>query len=98
MIGFKPKMFQSELSGRLQILMLARVVFISLLLGLSVFIQAKETETYFGHIQASHYLLIAIVYFLTVLYVIIFKYSDNLIRLAYVQLILDTFFVTAIIL
>ncbi len=96
MIGFKPKMFQSELSGRLQILMLARVVFISLLLGLSVFIQAKETETYFGHIQASHYLLIAIVYFLTVLYVIIFKYSDNLIRLAYVQLILDTFFVTAI--
>ena len=92
-----PKIPQAELSGRLQALMLLRVVFVSLLLGASVFIQIKETQAYFGHIQAFHYLLFATIYFLTFLYAVIFKYSKNLFWFAYFQLSLDTLFVTAVI-
>ena len=62
---------RSELSGRLQKLMFLRLLFVSFLLGLSIFIQVKETKTYFGDIQTAHYFLIATVYFLTFIYIIL---------------------------
>lgn len=88
---------QPEMAGRLQNLMLLRLLFISLLLGASIFIQIRETKTYFGNIQASHYLLIATVYFLTFIYIILFKTLKNLKRQTYSQLLIDTVFVTAVI-
>ncbi|MFC1891352.1 nitrogen regulation protein NR(II) [Thermodesulfobacteriota bacterium] len=88
---------EKEMHGRLQKLMLLRLLFVSLLLGASIFIQIKETRTYFGDIQTSHYILIAFVYFLTVIYIFLFKAFKNLYRQAYFQLIVDTFFITAII-
>ncbi len=87
----------TELKGRLQKLMLLRLLFVSVLLGVSIFLQARKTETYFGDIQTSHYVLIAIVYLLTFVYIILFKTSKELIRQAYLQLILDSFFITAIV-
>jgi len=96
MISSEPKIIQSELSGRLQSLMLLRVIFVSLLLGASIFIQFKETQAYFGHIQTFHYVLIAIVYFLTFIYAFILKYSKKLFWFAYLQLLFDTIFVTAV--
>jgi two-component system sensor histidine kinase PilS (NtrC family) len=86
-----------ELPGRLQKLMLLRLLIVSLLLGVSAFIQIRETKAYFGEIQTSHYLLIATIYFLTFIYIILFKTRENLIRQAYLQLLVDTFFITAII-
>ena len=80
---------QIELSGRLQKLMFLRVLFISLLLGVSVFIQVRETKTYFGDIQTFHYLLIITLYFLTFIYVILLKVIRNISQLAYVQLLTD---------
>ncbi|MCP4667869.1 MAG: PAS domain S-box protein [Deltaproteobacteria bacterium] len=91
------KIPQQELSGRLQSLMLLRVLFISLLLGASIFIQVRETKTYFGQIQACHYLIIAGIYFLTFIYAAIYKYSKNLFLFAYFQLLLDTLIATVII-
>jgi two-component system sensor histidine kinase PilS (NtrC family) len=88
---------QSELSERLQKLMFLRVLFVSLLLGASVFVQVKETRTYFGGIQTSHYLLIVAIYALTLFYIILLKHVKNLERLTYFQLLWDTAFVTAII-
>ena len=88
---------KEDLSGRLQNLMFLRVLFVSLLLGASLFIQAKETKIYFGDIQASHYLIIVSIYFLTFIYIIFLKKAKDLTKLAYVQLLVDTFFVTAII-
>jgi two-component system sensor histidine kinase PilS (NtrC family) len=88
---------QIELSGRLQKLMFLRVLFISLLLGVSVFIQVRETKTYFGDIQTFHYLFIITLYFLTFIYVILLKVIRNISQLAYVQLLTDTLFSTAII-
>ena len=88
---------RAELFGRLQKLMFLRVLFVSLLLGASVFIQVRESKAYFGDIQTSHYALIVAVYFLTFVYVIFLKRQKNFIQLAYVQLMMDTFFVTAVI-
>ena len=77
--------------------MFLRVLFVSLLLGASVFVQVKETRTAFGDIQTYHYLLIAAIYCITVLYVLLLKRLNNLIHFAYLQLLLDTVLVTAII-
>ena len=77
--------------------MLLRVLFVSLLLGASVFVEVKETRTAFGDIQTYHYLLIAAIYCITVLYVLLLKRLNNLIRFAYLQLLVDTVLVTAII-
>jgi two-component system sensor histidine kinase PilS (NtrC family) len=97
MIDPDPKISQSELSGRLQKLMFLRVLFVSFLLGASVFLQVKETATYFGDIQTFHYLLIAAIYFLTFIYVVLLKYQKDLSKLAYSQLLMDTFLITAVI-
>jgi len=90
-------LLRAELSGRLQKLMFLRVIFVSLLLGASVFIQVKETRTDFGNIQAYHYLLIAVIYFLTFVYAVLLKRLRNLTAFAYGQLVLDTVVVTAIV-
>ena len=73
---------EKEMHGRLQKLMLLRLLLVSLLLGASIFIQIKESQTYFGSIQTSHYILIAFVYFLTFIYIILFKTFKNLYRQA----------------
>jgi two-component system sensor histidine kinase PilS (NtrC family) len=97
MVNPDPHTHQIELSERLQKLMFLRVLFVSLLLGASVFVQVKETRTYFGGIQTSHYFLIVAIYALTLFYVILLRYLKDLERLTYFQLLLDTVFVTAII-
>ena len=97
MIDPDPKFPQSELSGRLQKLMFLRVLFVSFLLGASVFLQVRETQTYFGAIQTFHYFLIAAIYFLTFVYIVLLKYQKDLSMLAYSQLLMDTVIITAII-
>jgi two-component system sensor histidine kinase PilS (NtrC family) len=88
---------QKETLSRLQLLMFVRVGLVSLLLGVAIIIQVRETKTYLGEILNAHYFLIALVYFLTFCYVVAFKYVRNLIRFAYFQLLLDTALITAII-
>ena len=97
MVDIDLKNSQTELAGRLQKLMLLRLLFISALLGASVFIQARQAKTYFGDIQTTHYFLIATVYFLTFIYILFFTTLKNLTRQAYFQLLADSFFITAII-
>jgi two-component system sensor histidine kinase PilS (NtrC family) len=88
---------QRETLSRLQLLMFARVGLVSLLLGVAIIIQVRETRTYFGEILNAHYLLIALIYLLTFCYAIALKYVRNLVRFAYLQLLIDTIFITAII-
>jgi len=91
------KIPQAELSGRLQKLMFLRVLIVSLLMGASILIRVKETRTYPEDIQTSLYILIATIYFLTFVYIVLLKLSKDLSKLAYSQLLVDTFLVTAII-
>jgi two-component system sensor histidine kinase PilS (NtrC family) len=88
---------QAELSKRLQKLMFLRVLSVSLLLGISVFLQVRDTKTYFGDIQTAHYALIAAIYCLTFIYLLLFKASRDLVKLAYIQLLMDPLIVTALI-
>jgi len=88
---------QKETVSRLQLLMFLRVGFVSLLLGVAIIIQVRETKTYLGEILNAHYFLIALVYFLTFFYVVALNYIKNVSRFAYLQLLLDTIFITAII-
>ena len=77
--------------------MFLRVLFVSVLLGASVFVQVKETKTAFGDIQTYHYFLIAAIYCITVVYVLLLKRLPNLIHFAILQLVVDAVLVTAII-
>ena len=86
-----------ETLSRLHLLMFVRVGLVSLLLGVAIIIQVRETKTYFGEILNAHYSLIALIYFLTFCYVVALKYIRNLARFAYIQLLIDTIFITAII-
>ena len=88
---------QKETLSRLQLLMFLRVGFVSLLLGVAIVIQVRETRTYFGEILNAHYFLITLIYFLTFIYIVALKYTKNLFKFAYLQLLIDTIFITAII-
>ena len=88
---------QTETLSRLQLLMFLRVGLVSLLLGVAIIIQVRETKTYFGEILNAHYLLIALIYFLTFFYVVALNYIKKFSRFAYLQLLIDTIFITAII-
>ena len=88
---------QKETLSRLQLLMFLRVGLVSLLLGVAIVIQVRETRTYFGEILNAHYFLIALIYFLTFIYIVALKYIKNLFKFAYLQLLIDTIFITAII-
>ena len=72
--------------------MLVRVLFVSVLLGAALFIDISETETYFGPIQTIHFSLLGSIYFLTFLYLIVFKTGKAQIVLAYCQLTGDAIF------
>jgi two-component system sensor histidine kinase PilS (NtrC family) len=97
MIDTKTHISKLELSNRLQKLMFLRVFLVSLLLGASILIQVKQTKTYFGYIQTFHYFLIATIYFSTFVYVVLLRYKKHLIKLAYIQLLLDTVLTTTIV-
>ena len=97
MIDTGPHILQLELSNRLQKLMFLRVFLVSLLLGASILIQVKQTKTYFGDIQTFHYFLIATIYFSTFVYIVLLRFKKHLIKLAYIQLLLDTVLTTTII-
>lgn len=97
MVDIDLKSSQPELAGRLQNLMLLRLLFISVLLGASVFLQVRQAKTYFGDIQTTHFFLIAFVYFLTFVYILLFTTLKNYSRQAYIQLFIDSIFITAII-
>jgi len=86
-----------QIPSRLHLLIFLRVTLLSLLLGVAVIIQVRETRTFFGFIVNAHYFLIAAVYALTFTYLIVFKYIKNLAKFAYFQILLDTVFITAII-
>ncbi len=86
-----------EILPSLQLLMFLRIAFVSILLGATVIIQVRETKAYFGETLNTLYFLIAIIYFLTFLYAISLNHIKDLIKFTYLQILIDTLFITAII-
>lgn len=93
----EPNLTRLELAARLKKLMLLRLVLITLLFGSALFLQIRELHPPFGNIQGSHYLFLAGVYLLTLIYALALKYAGELYWVAYSQILLDTFIVTALI-
>jgi len=77
--------------------MLLRVLFISFLLGALIVIQVRAARTSLGDVHTSHYLLLAGVYFISIIYVFLLKQSKNIRLQAHLQLLIDTFIITILI-
>ena len=82
---------------RLKILMLARVLIVTLLLGVSVLIQTSKESSLLIPQNNSVYLLIGFTYFLTIIYAVTLKRIRNVHRFAYGQIVFDTIFITMLV-
>jgi two-component system sensor histidine kinase PilS (NtrC family) len=85
------------LSKRLQWLMFLRVVFTTVLLGSTIIVQFKDQESLIAPPHLILYGLIGAIYVLTFIYVLFFKRFQPALGLAYLQISLDTLFVTLLI-
>jgi len=96
--GVAPKERPSKdvLFRRLQWLMFWRVIFVTVLLGSSILVQFKDRASLAPPLLVL-YGLIAAVYLLTFAYIIIFKRLGPSLKFAYVQIGLDTLFVSLLI-
>ncbi|MCD6304931.1 MAG: PAS domain-containing protein [Deltaproteobacteria bacterium] len=88
---------QEELLKRLQVLMLLRVLFISFLMGALIFIEVRSSRSFLGNIHTAHYLLLAWVYFISLIYVFLLRGWSNIRLQAYLQLLMDTLIITILI-
>jgi two-component system sensor histidine kinase PilS (NtrC family) len=77
--------------------MFLRLIFVTVLLGSSILVQFKDRESLIAPPFLVLYGLIATVYILTFVYIIAFKRLGPSLRFAYVQIGLDTLFVTFLI-
>lgn len=89
--------FRLVLYERLRVLMFCRVLFVSLILGTSLLIQVREYQSLQTNINISYYILLASVYFISIIYAYLLKRLQDLSLLAYIQLVLDTIFITVLI-
>jgi two-component system sensor histidine kinase PilS (NtrC family) len=85
------------LSKRLQWLMFLRVIFTTVLLGATIIVQFKHRESLIAPPLLMLYGLIGTIYVLTFIYVLVFKRFRPALGFAYLQIILDTLFVTLLI-
>jgi len=82
---------------RLKVLMAARVLIVTLLLGASALVQNRPEDTVLIIPNNSLYLLIGLSYFLTIIYALILRKIKNPYRFAYGQIFLDTIFITVLV-
>ena len=86
-----------ELLERIKWLMVLRLLFATFLLFATVVVQAKAYPSFSNTSLASLYILTGIIYFLTLCYALLLDRIKKYIFFAYVQLVFDVLFVTALI-
>jgi two-component system sensor histidine kinase PilS (NtrC family) len=86
-----------SLSSKIQWLMFFRAVVVTLLLGATAIVQIKESQVISYAFPLYLYLLIALTYALTLLYVFLLRRVKHLKAFAYGQILGDVFFVTLLI-
>lgn len=91
------QVLEEHSSRRLQWLMFLRLIFVTVLLGSSILVQYNDRQTLIAPPLLSLYGLVATVYILTFLYITIFNTIGYSLRFVYVQVGVDTLFVTALI-
>ena len=86
-----------ELLERIKWLMVLRLLFATFLLVATVFVQARAYPSFSNTSLASLYILTGVIYFLTLCYALLLDRIKKYIFFAYVQLVFDVLFVTALI-
>jgi len=86
-----------ELLGRIKWLMVLRLLFATFLLIATVVVQARDYPSFSNASLASLYILTGVIYFLTLCYALLLDRIKKYILFAYVQLVFDVLFVTALI-
>ena len=86
-----------ELLERIKWLMVLRLLFATFLLVATVVVQARAYPSFSNTSLASLYILTGIIYFLTLCYALLLDRIKKYIFFAYVQLVFDVLFVTALI-
>ncbi len=85
------------LCARLKWLTFLRLLFATVLLGSTIIVQYQEHESLLSPPLPVLYILIVSIYFLTLIYLLAFKLFRPTVKFAYVQVSLDTVFVTLLI-
>ncbi len=88
---------QEDFLRKTQGLILWRLVFISFFLLLTVILQEKGNIFLFPFPSSRLYLLIALQYFFSILYIVFLFWEQTVLGIAVIQLFLDGFFVTAVV-
>ena len=86
-----------DLLERIKWLMVLRLLFATFLLVATVVVQARAYPSFSNTSLASLYILTGIIYFLTLCYALLLDRIKKYILFAYVQLVFDVLFVTALI-
>ena len=86
-----------ELLGRIKWLMVLRLLFATFLLVATVVVQARAYPSFSNTSLASLYILTGVIYFLTLCYALLLDRIKKYVLFAYVQLVFDVLFVTALI-
>ncbi len=86
-----------ELLGKIKWLMVLRLLFATFLLVATVVVQARAYPSFSHTSLASLYILTGVIYFLTLCYALLLDRIKKYIFFAYVQLVFDVLFVTALI-
>ena len=98
MSAFRQESTESkELLSKIKWLMLLRLLFATFLLVATVVVQARAYPSFFNTSLLSLYILTGIIYFLTLCYALLLNRIKRRALFAYVQLVFDVLFVTALI-
>lgn len=95
-VALKRRPSKDVLFRRLQWLMFWRVIFVTVLLGSSILVLFQDRESFSPPLLVL-YGLVAAIYLLTFAYVVVFKRLGPSLRFSYVQIGLDTLFVSLLI-
>jgi len=88
---------REEFFRKLKFLIFSRVIIITFLLGSTVLMHFKEKSVFLGPYLICLYAIIVSTYSLNLIYILVLNRIKNLISFAYIQIVLDLVYVTAII-
>ncbi|MBN2244778.1 MAG: PAS domain S-box protein, partial [Candidatus Aminicenantes bacterium] len=78
-------------------LMLGRMIILTLLLTITLIFQVSENKIFFVPLTNTFYYFISLFYLVTIVYSLFLKIVKDLYRFAFSQIIIDQFFITALI-
>ena len=90
-------MLQENMTSRLRLLMLARVVIVTFLLGIAAFIDIKGMEPFSAISATALFRTIILTYILFILYLLLLKYVRNLLLNIYIQSLCDVLLITSMV-